>query len=356
MPGFRGNGYAGVAGADLENAPQGPVPFTSPFGLPVSRMVTWHAGGVQPGGRSDGVPGTPVGHASGNPDVATRSKWGPVQEPYGGSQGGGISQFGQPRQLNQAQETSVRSAGNAPVGSANDKLISYDRHGMLKSGYENSGRKSGYTDPPMDGPARPSLWLVQRTINYQQGTNTTAATDDLSRDFSRVAMAPATSKAGFLGGIAGRILGYTGHEGALYAAEQGTGWAPVYGGVPGLWQPYGSYAGITNGPVSGIQSPVAEGQPGDGPQKIWSGPPHGLHSPTLPDYAQTIGRYMAIPQMAAPRQDRPSNSPIAGQSYSQTVQPQGQVGTAAQNTKIGSGVNFNQRLSGNGWRGRGAGG
>jgi hypothetical protein len=345
MPGFRGaqgqggrgKTYAGIAGADLENAPAGPVPFTSPFGLPVTTIRTWYAGGSVQGAKS-GVPGDTVAQASGNPAVSTRQDY-VEQSPYGGSTGWGIAQNGTPRPLQQGQENAVRAPGNAPVGYSNDRLVTYDRHGMLKVGYENSGRKSGNTDPPMDGPARPSLWLVQRTLSYQQGTDTTGATDDLSRDYTRNA------------------------EG-MYVGEQGTGWGPVYGGTPGLYQAYGSYAGISPGtpgynPVTGqtqgIVSPAPQGGPGDGPHSIWSGPPHGLHSPTLPVYAQTLGRYMAIPQMAAPRVDRPSNSPIAGQSYSQTVMPQGQTGTVTQNTKVSSGVNFNQRSKGNGWRGRAAG-
>lgn len=330
-------GYAGVAGADLSNAPQGPVPFTSPFGLPVTRARLWYAGGAVQGA-SDGVPGTVTQHASGNPAVMTRQTSDVPQRPYGGGENlDPWSQFGTPRPLQQGQESAVRAPGNAPVGYSNDKLIAYDRHGMMKVGYENSGRNSGQTDPPIDGPARPSLWLVQRTINYQQGTDTTGATDDLSRDFTRNA------------------------EG-MYIGEQGSGWSSVYGGTPGLYQEYGSYAGIApdtpgydpvTGETQGIVSPVGQGQPGDGPHKVWAGPPHGLHSPTLPTYSQTIGRYMAIPQMARPRIDRPSNSPIAGQSYSQTVAPQGQTGTVAQNTKLNSGVAWNARAQGNGWRGRG---
>lgn len=229
----------------------------------------------------------------------------------------------------------MRAPGNAPVGYSNDKLVAYDRHGMLKVGYENSGRNSGQTDPPMDGPARPSLWLVQRTINYQQGTDTTAATDDLSRDYTRNAQ-------------------------GMYVGEQGTGWTRVYGGTPGLYQAYGSYQGISpdtpgydpvSGNTQGIVAPVGQGQAGDGPQDLWGGPPHGLHSPTLPDYSQTLGRYMATPQNVAPRIDRPSNSPIAGQSYSQTIQPQGQTGTVTQNLITPGGPNFNSRMTGNGWRG-----
>lgn len=373
MPGFRGpNAYAGAAGADLENAPTGPVPFTSPIGIPITRVRTWHAGGTQPG-TMGGVPGRPIQPAYGNPAIVTDPVVRGPKLPYGGATGpqfarrgvsgddrgstqydpvtgtppvpediagpAFVSQFGQ-RQLTQSQETAVRAPGNAPVGFSNDKLITYDRHGMFKVGYENSGRNSGQTDPPMDGPARPSLWLVQRTYSYQQGTDTTAATDDLERDYTRNAQ-------------------------GMYVGEQGTGWAPVYGGVPGLYQEYGSYAGISpscpgydpvNGTTEGIKSTAGQGQAGDGPHSVWSGPPHGLHSPTLPDYSQTIGRYMAIPQMARPRIDRPSNSPIAGQSFSQTVQSQGQTGFQQSQNKGMAGPRYNQRARGNGWRGRGAGG
>jgi hypothetical protein len=357
MPGFRGpNPYAGTAGADLENAPTGPVPFTSPFGLPITRMRVWYAGGSLPG-TGTGVPGTPVQRASGNPGIATAAG-SVVQSPYGGQQithagnyggvppgpagyngviggsnGGnpnspevsGLPQFGS-RGLNVMQESAFRGPGGG-VGNANDRLITYDRHVFAKIGYENSGRSSGMTDPPQDGPARPSYQMLNRSVNYQQGTDNDAAQDDLSRDYTR-------------------------NSGGMYVAEQGSGWAPVYGGVPGLYQPYGSYAGVTPGPVKGIQSPVAQGAQGDGPRKVWSGPPHGLHSPSLPAYSNTIGRYLAIPQMHAPRQDRPSNSPVAGQSYSQTVQMQGQAGTVPQNVNVNSGVSFNQRMRGNGWRGK----
>lgn len=340
MVSFAGPGYTGVPGADLSNAPTGDVPFTSPFGLPVTRVQTWYAGGQVPGAQG-GVPGAQQpghdGYAYGNPNIATNAV-DPPKIPYGGGPNNDpapANQFGVPRPLQQGQESAVRAPGNAPVGYSNDKLIAYDRHPIMKVGYENSGRNSGQTDPPMDGPARPSLWLVQRTISYQQGTDKSAATDDLTRSYSRNAQ-------------------------GMYVGEQGSGWSPVYGGTPGLYQAYGSYQGVApstpvfnpaTGAAQGVYAPVNQGQAGDGPQSVWSGPPHGLHSPTLPVYAQTLGRYMSIPQMAAPRIDRPSNSAVAGQSYSQTVQPQGQTGTVAQNTLYSNGVNFNQRATGNGWRG-----
>lgn len=364
MAGFRGaTTYAGVAGMNLENAPQGPVPFTSPFGLPVTRAQIWRAGGTQPGISNRGVPGEAIQSASGNPDVVSNPTFRGPKLPYGGMpttvgftrQGisGGppdpntqtdpsinsnmvpmdntgpafLSQFGRYRPLRQTQESAVRAPGDAPVGYSNDKLTTLDRHGMMKVGYENSGRASGYTDPPMDGPARPSLWLVQRSLSYQQGTDTTGATDDLSRDYTRNA------------------------EG-MYVGEQGTGWSRVYGGVPGLYQEYGSYQGMSpNSPgiSEGIHSPVPQGAAGDGPHDVWGGPPHGLHSPTLPTYSQTLGRYMDIPQMARPRIDRPFQSPIAGQSYSQTVQSQGQ--TAGSGGRFG-GTRLNQRMGSAAWRGR----
>lgn len=267
---------------------------------------------LQPPGVDDGVPGTPVSGASGNPAVSTIDTVPPPKEPEG------------PTVLNAGQETVWR--GGAPAG-INDRMVARDRHGFFNRGTELTGRKSGLTDPPMDGPVRPSLRLVNRTINYQQGTDATAAQDDMSRAYARNAQ--------------GNYLGV-----------QGQGWQQVYGGVPGLYQPYGSYSGYTAGPVKGIQSPIEQGAPGDGPHSVFSGPPHGLHTQTMPDYSQTIGRYLAIPQQHAPRVDRPANSMIAGQNYGQTVQPQGQTGTAGQVISPATSGATAMKFSGAGWRGQ----
>ena len=88
MVGFRGppGTYAGIAGADLENAPSGPVPFTSPFGLPVGRPQIWRPVVTQPGTQG-GVPGRQVQRVSGNPSVAT-SPTQVEQLPYGGVRNG----------------------------------------------------------------------------------------------------------------------------------------------------------------------------------------------------------------------------------------------------------------------------
>lgn len=298
------------------NSPPANLGQTYIRGLPVAQLPVRPMGGAIPG-QGTGVPGKPVQTVSGNPDVASVPDVPPPKEPYG-----------YPRPLGVGQESYWRGG----AGIANDKLMTSDRHLIRKTGTEVSGRDSGFTDPPKDGPSRPSYQTVNRTINYQQGTDNDAAQDDLTRPYTRNAS-------------------------GMYMGEQGSGWININGGVPGLWQPYGSYAGITNGPVQGIQSPVPEGAPGDGRQSVFSGPPHGLHSPTMPDYTPTLGYYMAVPQMRAPRVDRPSNSTIGGQSFSQLVVPQGQTGTIAQQatgsglTNVTGGVNWQLKRRA-GWRGQ----
>lgn len=318
----------GEYGVDLQFGvanppPNGPLGQSYVTQMPTGQLPPNRALGGQPlGAGKAGIPGRQVAGASGNPDAYTD----PVNSPdlpYGGNSGDTQSQFGNNRPKGFSQESAWRGGANF----ANDKLISSDRHAYLSTGNELTGRRSGYTDPPMDGPARPSLRLVNRTINYQEGSDASRNQDDLGRAYARTP------------------------DGRFFMGTQGDSWTPVYGGTPGLYQPYGTYQGIGNVPVQGIQSPVIQGAPGDGPQSFKPGPPHGLHSPTLPDYAQTLGYYMATPQMRLPRIDRPANSTIAGQSYSQTVQPQGQTGTAAQNTNVGSGVNWQLKKQA-GWRGQ----
>lgn len=359
-----GHGSGGAPGENLQYGvanppPSGQLGQSYVTNMPIAQFpMRPLTGNMVPGGRT-GVPGIPVQRASGNPDVATVPE-NVEQNPYGGRRGGfavrqsrdnrapspprtspvdgprggdpdqkfvgAIPQFGQ-RVLGVGQESSWRG-GNF---FSNDKLTTRDRHELRKTGNELSGRDSGFTDPPMDGPARPSYQQVNRTINYQQGTDNDQAQDDLTRPYSRNAQ-------------------------GMYLGEQGSGWIKVNGGTPGLWQPYGSYAGYCAGPVQGIQSPAAQGSAGDGQQSLFAGPPHGLHSPTMPDYTPILGYYMAVPQQRLPRIDRPSNSPIAGQSYSQYVQPQGQTGTAAQRatgqnlTLAGSGISW-MSIQRKGWRG-----
>lgn len=359
---WRGHGSPGMVGTDLQNSPNiggGSTGAQSQaqsyvLGMPGGRIPQrpWLA--AMPG-VGQGVPGTPAENQYGNPSVQTwdvrqRAKNGPGTWPQSGQAGwvntGNAQLPGDPYGGDPIGKPDVRLPfqEDDKLGGwsmANDKLVTHDRHVFWKVGYENSGRGSGQTDPPMDGPPRPILATVNRTINWQQGTvyadpngmpinAVNGNADDITRDYQKVST--------------GQYLG-----------EQGTGWAPVYGGVPSLYQPYGSYAGYTAGPVKGIQSDVPEGAPGDGPRKVFSGPPHGLHSPTLPDYSLTYGYYQALPLPRAPRQDRPDNSSAAGQSYSQTVVPQGQTGTVMANLAGGKPTqnvwNKYRFSSQSGWRG-----
>jgi hypothetical protein len=344
-------GSPGVAGEDLSPA----AAVTNTTGLPT--VMQGRFGGMgrltpQMPGVAEGVPGKPTQLASGNPDVSTDPSVAPQKAPYGGAPNTqAIPQFGAPRPLQPGYQETAKRGG---FRLANDKLITYDRHPIMNQGTELSGRNSGSTDPPMDGPARPAMRLVQRALNWMQG-NPLATQDQFpgeNRPYSM--LSPLQPNDAMPGGVwtNGKQVK---EPGAQFVGEQGTGWSPVYGGTPGLWQPYGSYEGYTAGPVKGIQAPVEQGQPGDGNQKVWSGPPHGLHTQTYPDYSSTLGRYLAIPQMALPRQDRPANSTAAGQSYNQLVQLQGQTGTVPQNTNTNTGIQAN-RLNTRGWRGQRPGG
>lgn len=173
-----------------------------------------------------------------------------------------------------------------------------DRHGILNRGTEKTGRPTNQGDPSKDGPARPSLRLINRSFNPQQGTDSTRNRDDLTR-------------------------GYRTNTTGQWTGSQDGSTSMIWGGTPGLYTPYGSYAGYTRGPVQGIQG-AEVGQPGDGPQLIPNSPPHGLHSETTQNGITGLSRFSVTTQQKAGRVDRPSNSPIAGQSFSQTVLTQAQ--------------------------------
>jgi hypothetical protein len=201
-----------------------------------------------------------------------------------------------------------------------DKLTVKDRHAYWDPGRT---RSPGTTDPgnpgdmpvnpQKDGPPRPDLRLVNRTVSYQMGTDRTRNTDDLSRPYT-------------------------------WLGEQGSGWANVNGGVPGLYQPYGTRGGV---PYPIVDPTEGEGGPAD----VWSGPPHGLHSLTYPDRGDTLDRYRALQQMQPGRVDRPLNSPQAGQSFSQTMQFQGFATGGASSAAASSAPGPLGGPTGRGWSG-----
>jgi hypothetical protein len=290
----------------------------------------------------------PTGPAAGNNLPANTGVWQPYPTQPGPGLGAGLQQGGNdgsfgadPRAPKITAPVHLRppnpaamdaSTGNRQsdwrggIQGFNDRLMVRDRHAYWDSGHQRTGVDSvpygtpfTYNHPLVDGPT-PELRLVNRSVNPQIGSSNDIAQDDLTRNYTR-------------------------NPQGMYVGEQGSGWTPVYGGVPGLYQPYGTRGGV---PYP-IVSPVGQGEPGDGPRLVFSGPPHGLHSPTLPDNAQTLARYGAAPQMRPVRLDRPSNSPQAGQSYSQTVLAQGaQQARKQAAARSNTGQGFNQ---GRGWTG-----
>jgi hypothetical protein len=203
----------------------------------------------------------------------------------------------------------------------NDQQQVRDRHAYYDRGTQRTGiSKSVPGTPPnyhSDGPARPDLRTVNRSVNPQIGSDNTASQDDLSRPYTWLGQQDGTT-------------------------------SPVYGGVPGMWIPYGTRGGI---PYA-IRSPVPEGAPADGPAMVWAGPPHGLHSDTIQAGRQIVERYLSTPQMRPVRLDRPSNSTIAGQSYSQTVPMQGApAAPTGQAPRRGPGAGLQFNVGGRGWIG-----
>jgi hypothetical protein len=312
------------------------------------------AGGVSWSGRGQGAGfAVPVANAAGNnlPGItgALDRPFGPGPGPASGGQLGGTGdgQAGaDPRAPHMSPDPVVFIPGPGPeqldTGAAggrqswwrgglqgfSDKLTVKDRHvywdtGNQKTGLQGKpgGSPNAYNNPLTESP-RPDLRALNRTVSYQKGSDATRNQDDLTRKYT-------------------------------WLGEQGSGWTPVYGGVPGLYVPYGSRGGVPYPVVA----PVEQGQPGDGPHLVWSGPPHGLHSETpWKGGAQIIARFAQTPQTRPVRQDRPSNSPQAGQSYSQTVLPQGASPVRPSGGRFaapvpGPGVGG---IGGRGWAGRAA--
>jgi len=198
----------------------------------------------------------------------------------------------------------------------NDKLTVRDRHAFWSTGNQLEG--TDYTpassppntyNNPVQEPPQARLRTVNRSVSYQKGSDATRNQDDLSRPYT-------------------------------WVGEQGAGYSPVYGGVPGLYLPYGSRGGVPY--------PIVDPTDGSGGRDVvWAGPPHGLHSLTYPDGSDTLKRTQVLPQMRPVRIDRPSNSPQAGQAYSQTVQHQGRPPTSS------GGGQGPAQFAGRGWSGSG---
>ena len=232
-------------------------------------------------GQTDGAQGPPLGYAEGA-DERSGGGYGRWGRGWAGRLGLGQDPLAHDRQ----------SYWRGGIQGFSDKLTVKDRHAAWYTGHQREGTDftpassppNTYNNP-LQEPPQARLRTVNRTVSYQKGTDATRNQDDLNRPYT-------------------------------WLGEQGSGYQPVYGGVPGLYQPYGTRGGVPY--------PVVDPTDGTGGRElVWAGPPHGLHSLTFPDTADTLQRYQVLPQMRPVRVDRPSNSPQAGQAYSQTVQRQG---------------------------------
>lgn len=187
----------------------------------------------------------------------------------------------------------------------NGHTIVYDRHVMAKTGTETQRAHPDATggqglSPLADGPVRPVYMLVHRQYNPTYG-NTGSRHLDNSGPF-----ATTTDSLG-----RPQPLGI----------QDGSPWSRKSGGTPGL-----TYITGERG-TGGVVSPVAPGEPGDGPQLIRGGVPHGLHSHAQPNAELRTRRMAGTPQQKRPRRSLPKNSARAGQSWSQNAQ---QLGGTAQ--------------------------
>lgn len=185
----------------------------------------------------------------------------------------------------------------------NGSGIIYDRHLYANTGTEkqqahpDSTRGEGLS-PLADGPVRPNYGVVSRTLNPRYGTTGTRFLDN-----------------------AGPFATTSTRDGRPYplGIQDGSPWTTRNGGTPGLTHIYGVRG------LAGLQTDAELGGPGDGPQKIRGGLPHGLHTRIAKNEEMLHARRRATAQQKPSRVSRPANSKVAGQSYSQTVQHQDQT-------------------------------
>lgn len=194
------------------------------------------------------------------------------------------------------------------------RLIARDRHILGNQGRTTSSANRQMTgsnpNPEADGPARPGYKMVNRSISFQNGVDSTRNLDN--HDYHAVIMA--------------------GNR-PFPLATQGQEWSVRNGGTPFLanFRPYGTRGGFSDaaplptvraeagGPYR-VRTLLQLGDPGDGPQKIYGGLPWGLHSPTLPgkEQTQTLIR-SRLHQVKPVWNIRPQNNKNAGQSWSQSM-------------------------------------
>lgn len=279
--------------------------------------------GPAPGPTGVGAPVT--GPAYGNSYVTSDARGAPVEHL---KQGQGNDHFNDTGPFNESPFGSVSGRQvrriDTPPAALNitaatpafqhGRLIARDRHIIANQGRTTSSANEQATganpNPEKDGPPRPAWKMFNRSLSHQYGTDDTAFLDN--GQFHAAVMAG---------------------DRKFPLGTQGDEWSKVYGGTPYLaaYRPYGSRGSSFPGaPAPRVKAepggPVRfgtllqQGDPGDGPQKVYGGLPWGLHSPTAPP-AQILKGMLGkrFHQVKPVWNVRPQNSKRAGQSWSQSM-------------------------------------
>jgi hypothetical protein len=296
------------------------------------------------GRRVRGLSGPVTASAAGNSVVTSDLRGGGRPAAFPGANNEGLDQSSTFTARTEITPTTpdVRNPGTQDRfayggGWADGKLTLRERFIQTMLGTSRQGAQeshSGIPNPQADGPPLPEYMMDNRTLSWQIGTDKTTQEDNpgpfaVTATEAQQAAVPQLTRIA-VNGVRTFPLG----------TQDGVPWTTkVWGGTPGLTRSYGvrGTTALTGPPAAQFALPgdgsgarvgtLLEPRPaGDGPQMIRGGPPHGLHSRTIPSRKWTMARQASIPQQKPGRNDRPNNSKIAGQSYNQTVVPEGQTG------------------------------
>jgi hypothetical protein len=226
-------------------------------------------------------------------------------------------------------------------GWADGRLTLRERFVQVMLGTSRQGAQeshSGIPNPQASGPPLPEYLMDNRTLSWQIGQDKTTYEDNQG-PFAVTATEDMQAAPTYP--IAAMNVRAASRKPFPLGIQDGVPWSTkIWGGTPGLTRSYGvrGTTALTGPPAAQFALPgdgsgarvgtLLEPRPaGDGPQMIKGGPPHGRHSISVQSRKWTSARQGSIPQQKPGRNDRPLNSKLAGQSYNQTVVPEGQTGS-----------------------------
>lgn len=294
------------------------------------------------GRRARGLSGPVTAAAAGNSQVTSDLRGGGRPAAYPGADQGGRTQsqtFGGLVLSTPDQLGEPRAAYGG--GWADGRLTLRERFIQVMRGTSRQGAQeshSGVPNPQADGPPLPEYLMDNRTESWQIGVDKTTMEDNAG-PFAVTATEDQNAAPSYP--VAAMNVRAAGRKAFPLGIQDGVPWSTkLWGGTPGLTRAYGQRGttALTGPPAAQYALPgdgsgarvgtLLEPRPaGDGPQMIKGGPPHGLHTWGTQSKKWTAARQGAIPQQKPGRNDRPNNSKIAGQSYNQTVVPEGKTGS-----------------------------